>query len=71
MNDVAIVAAVALVAAAAVAVVWLRQRAATLIRMEQRDERERGLGPRMEACEKAVDKMRGEQNTFMVNARNR
>lgn len=75
MTDVAIVAAVALVSAAAVAIVWLRQRAAALIRAEQRDERDNGvvarLRGRMDEIEAQFAAARTEQKTFLANARQR
>lgn len=69
MSDVAIVAAVALVAAAVVAVVWLRLHAATIQRADERAERERGLAPQFEALKTEVANMRTEQRTFIANNR--
>lgn len=73
MTDLGIVAAVALVSAATVAVVWLRQRAAALIRAEQRDERDNSavakLRGSVEQCEADLRKMKSEQVAFMANNR--
>ncbi len=63
------IAVVALMCAAVVAVVWLGQRAAALVRLEQREERERGLAPRIEGIEKAMRDVHTQQQTFMANNR--
>ncbi len=71
MSDAALVLAVALVSAAAVAVVWLRQRSAAAIRAESRDERDNGivaqLRRRVEECEAVASKARLDTSTFIAN----
>ena len=73
MSDLAIIAAVALVSAAVVAVVWLRQRAAAAIRAEQRDERDNGLVARLrgsvEQCEAEMRALTARMKTFEANNR--
>ena len=73
MTDLAIVAAVALVSAAGVAVVWLRQRADAAIRAEQRDERDNSLVARLrgsvEQCEAAMRAVTTRMKTFEANNR--
>lgn len=68
-----VVASVALLCAAVVAVVWLRQREAKLIRDEQRDERERGAVPRLaariEAAEEAMKLLDAKVATLRENVR--
>jgi hypothetical protein len=75
MSDLVITLNVAFISAAAVAIVWLRQRAAALIRAEQRDERDNGIVARLrgqfEQLDADVRNMRSEQKQFLANARAR